>query len=135
MLFCLLFVISDDEGDVVDDDEEEEEEKKPKTVKQNVTEWEHLNDNKVGPPDSFVVITACISCLCPCRKTYNNNNLYCIVIAFTASSSTPQINFQTQVWTKSGRTKRDKLTTEYCASRMLQSGNTSTTIKSVQVTH
>jgi hypothetical protein len=37
----------DDEGDVVDEEEEEEEEKKPKTVKQNVTEWEHLNDNKV----------------------------------------------------------------------------------------
>jgi hypothetical protein len=39
--------MSDDEGDVVDEEEEEEEEKKPKTVKQNVTEWEHLNDNKV----------------------------------------------------------------------------------------
>ncbi|WIA23790.1 hypothetical protein OEZ85_013471 [Tetradesmus obliquus] len=36
----------DDEGDVVDEEDEEEEEKKPKTVKQNVTEWEHLNDNK-----------------------------------------------------------------------------------------
>nr|QBB20008.1 heat shock protein hsp90B [Ettlia sp. YC001] len=38
----------EDEGDVVDEDEEEstDEEKKPKTVKQNVTEWEHLNDNK-----------------------------------------------------------------------------------------
>ncbi|KAF6264589.1 Hsp90 protein-domain-containing protein [Scenedesmus sp. NREL 46B-D3] len=35
-----------DEGDVVDEEEEEEEEKKPKTVKQNVTEWDHLNDNK-----------------------------------------------------------------------------------------
>eukprot|EP00878_Enallax_costatus_P000207 GHUV01000266.1.p1 GENE.GHUV01000266.1~~GHUV01000266.1.p1 ORF type:complete len:827 (+),score=175.61 GHUV01000266.1:179-2659(+) len=35
----------DEEGDVVDEDEEEEE-KTPKTVKQNVTEWEHLNDNK-----------------------------------------------------------------------------------------
>lgn len=39
----------DDDGDVVDEeDEEDEDDKKPKTVKQNVTEWEHLNDNKVG---------------------------------------------------------------------------------------
>lgn len=30
-----------------DDDEPKEEEQKPKTVKQNVTEWQHLNDNKV----------------------------------------------------------------------------------------
>ncbi|KAF8060354.1 HSP90B1 [Scenedesmus sp. PABB004] len=35
----------EDEGDVVDEEEEEEEDK-PKTVRQNVTEWEHLNDNK-----------------------------------------------------------------------------------------
>lgn len=41
-------IFTTDDGDVVDEDEEEEEEeKKPKTVKQNVTEWEHLNDNKV----------------------------------------------------------------------------------------
>eukprot|EP00878_Enallax_costatus_P047459 GHUV01058184.1.p1 GENE.GHUV01058184.1~~GHUV01058184.1.p1 ORF type:complete len:124 (-),score=24.92 GHUV01058184.1:113-484(-) len=48
MLLCCFFVFSlhpDEEGDVVDEDEEEEE-KTPKTVKQNVTEWEHLNDNK-----------------------------------------------------------------------------------------
>lgn len=47
----LVMLLTDDEGDVVDeeDDEEEEEkeEPKPKTKKENVTEWEHLNDNKV----------------------------------------------------------------------------------------
>eukprot|EP00879_Flechtneria_rotunda_P006822 GHRR01007166.1.p1 GENE.GHRR01007166.1~~GHRR01007166.1.p1 ORF type:complete len:676 (+),score=237.26 GHRR01007166.1:233-2260(+) len=38
----------EEDDDVVDEDEEEQEkeEEKPKTVKQNVTEWEHLNDNK-----------------------------------------------------------------------------------------
>jgi hypothetical protein len=36
----LLQVIDDDEDDKADD-------KKVKTVKQNVTEWSHLNDNKV----------------------------------------------------------------------------------------
>lgn len=40
----------DEDGEVIDDDEDDKaegEDKKVKTVKQNVTEWSHLNDNKV----------------------------------------------------------------------------------------
>lgn len=39
----------DEEGEVIDDeDDDKADDKKVKTVKQNVTEWSHLNDNKVG---------------------------------------------------------------------------------------
>jgi hypothetical protein len=38
----------DDDGEVIDDeDDDKADDKKVKTVKQNVTEWSHLNDNKV----------------------------------------------------------------------------------------